>query len=163
MKNPTEWSFAFFDLGAKQAARRVRLHRNLRDVGAAIHSQSVYCMPYSKYSFQQLKKLDKDMFVVRANVDEENIDELVQAYDSFISNLMVNISKKIDELEDAKAASVDMVSKRGYTKRFNKMGERLERLDNVAYLRQDPKCTDKVEEFKRRVAQIDTYEMGKLI
>lgn len=103
------------------------------------------------------------MFVVRANVDEENIDELVQAYDSFISNLMVNISKKIDELEDAKAASVDMVSKRGYTKRFNKMGERLERLDNVAYLRQDPKCTDKVEEFKRRVAQIDTYEMGKLI
>ena len=108
-------------------------------------------------------ELDKDMFVVRASVDEENIDELVQAYDSFISSLMVDISKKIDELEDAKAASVDMVSKRGYTKRFNKMGERLERLDHVAYLRKEPQCTGKVEEFTRRVAQIDTYEMGKLI
>ena len=42
-----EWSFVFFDLGSKEAARRVRLLRGLRRVGAALRNQSVYCMPYS--------------------------------------------------------------------------------------------------------------------
>ena len=34
---------------------------------------------------------------------------------------------------------------------------------NKAYMIDKPEDVDKVEEFKRRVAQIDTYEMGKLI
>ena len=55
MNIPNEWAFAFFDLGSKESARRVRLHRNQKKVGAAIHSQSVYCMPYSINGFKSLK------------------------------------------------------------------------------------------------------------
>ena len=105
MNTPNEWSFAFFDLGSKETSRRGRLHRNLRRVGAAIHSQSVYCMPYSPNSFQRLKDLDADVFVVKADVDEIQIDELVSAYDLFIDGLMKEISQKMDDLEDAKQAA----------------------------------------------------------
>ena len=157
MNTPTEWSFAFFDLGSKETSRRGRLHRNLRRVGAAIHSQSVYCMPYSHYSFQRLKDLDDDVFVVKADI------ELVAAYDIFIDGLMREISQKIDDLEDAKAISTDLATRRGYTKRYNKMNERLDHLEYVLQLRQNPDIMDKVEEFKQRVIQIDDNEPGKLI
>ena len=70
MNIPNEWAFAFFDLGSKESARRVRLHRNLKKVGAAIHSQSVYCMPYSINGFKSLKDLDSGVFVVKADVDD---------------------------------------------------------------------------------------------
>lgn len=163
MINPLKWSFAFFDIGSKETARRVRLHRNLKKVGAAIHSQSVYCMPYSASSFSQLKDLDRDVFVVKADVDEVQLDELVSAYDQFIQGLMNEVHQKIDDLEDAKAASTDMVSRRGYKKRLNKMAERLDHLDEVATLRQHPELFSKVEEFKRRVVEIERYEPGKLI
>ena len=163
MNTPTEWSFAFFDLGSKETSRRGRLHRNLRRVGAAIHSQSVYCMPYSPHSFQLLKDLDSDVFVVKADIDSAQIDELVSAYDIFISDLMREISQKIDDLEDAKAVSTDMATRRGYTKRYNKMNERLDHLEYVLQLRQNPDIMNKVEEFKQRVIQIDDNEPGKLI
>jgi len=163
MNTPTEWSFAFFDLGSKETSRRGRLHRNLRRVGAAIHSQSVYCMPYSHYSFQRLKGLDDDVFVVKANIDDVQIDELVAAYDIFIAGLMKEISQKMDDLEDAKAISTDLATRRGYTKRYNKMTERLDHLEYVLQLRQNPDIMDKVEEFKQRVTQIDDNEPGKLI
>ena len=163
MNIPTEWSFAFFDLGSKEISRRGRLHRNLRRVGAAIHSQSVYCMPYSPHSFQLLKDLDSDVFVVKADIDSAQIDELVSAYDIFISDLMREISQKIDDLEDAKAVSTDMATRRGYTKRYNKMNERLDHLEYVLQLRQNPDIMNKVEEFKQRVIQIDDNEPGKLI
>lgn len=163
MNNPTEWSFAFFDLGAKEAARRARLHRNLRDVGAAIHSQSVYCMPYSPRSFQRLKKLDDGMFVVKADVDYVEVSKLVEAYDSFIVTLIEAVDQKMIELEDAKASSSDRISKRGYTKRLYKQQERVEQLEYIASLRSTPEFTDKIEEFRRRILAIDEYEPGKLI
>lgn len=163
MVNPLKWSFAFFDLGSKETARRVRLHRNLKKVGAAIHSQSVYCMPYSDSSFNQLKDLDQGMFVVKADVDEVQLDELVSAYDTFISGLMAEIHQKMEDLEDAKASSTDMISRRSYTKRLNKMFERLDHLEEVANLRQHSGTSSKVEEFKRRVVEIDANEPGKLI
>ena len=163
MNTPNEWSFAFFDLGSKETSRRGRLHRNLRRVGAAIHSQSVYCMPYSPNSFQRLKDLDADVFVVKADVDEIQIDELVSAYDVFIDGLMKEISQKMDDLEDAKAISTDLATRRGYTKRYNKMNERLDHLEYVLQLRQNPDIMDKVEEFKQRVIQIDDNEPVKLI
>ena len=163
MVNPLKWSFAFFDLGSKETARRVRLHRNLRRVGAAIHSQSVYCMPYSDSSFNQLKDLDHGMFVVKADVEEAQLDELVSAYDVFISGLLKEVYKKMEDLEDAKAASTDMVSRRGYKKRLNSMYERLEHLEGVAALSQNPETLSRVEEFIRRVVEIDEYEPGKLI
>ena len=163
MRNPLKWSFAFFDLGSKETARRVRLHRNLKKVGAAIHSQSVYCMPYSDSSFNQLKDLDQGMFVVKADVDAVQLDELVSAYDTFISGLMSEIHQKMEDLEDAKASSTDMVSRRSYTKRLNKMYERLDHLEEIADLRQHSETSSKVEEFKRRVVEIESNEPGKLI
>jgi hypothetical protein len=163
MINPLKWSFAFFDLGSKETARRVRLHRNLRKVGAAIHSQSVYCMPYSDNSFNQLKDLDRGMFVVTAEVDESQLDELVSAYDVFISGLLKEVYRKMEALEDAKASSTDMVSRRGYRKRLNSMYVRLEHLEEVATLRQHPETLSKVGEFIRRVIELDGYEPGKLI
>ena len=73
------------------------------------------------------------------------------------------ISQKLNDLEDAKAASTDMVSKRSYTKRFNKMNERVDHLEYVMRLRQHPEVSDKVEKFKKRIAEIDGYDSGKLI
>ena len=163
MNIPNEWAFAFFDFGSKESARRVRLHRNLKKVGAAIHSQSVYCMPYSINGFKSLKDLDSGVFVVKADVDDSQTAELVDAYDVFIESLSDEISQKLNDLEDAKAASTDMVSKRSYTKRFNKMNERVEHLEYVMRLRQHPEVSDKVEKFKKRIAEIDGYDSGKLI
>ena len=54
-------------------------------------------------------------------MDDSQTAELVDAYDVFIESLSDEISQKLNDLEDAKAASTDMVSKRSYTKRFNKM------------------------------------------
>jgi len=120
-------------------------------------------MPYSDSSFNQLKDLDQGMFVVRADVDEAQLDELVSAYDVFISGLLKEVYKKMEDLEDAKAASTDMVSRRGYKKRLNSMYERLEHLEGVAALSQNPETLSRVEEFIRRVVEIDEYEPGKLI
>jgi hypothetical protein len=110
-----------------------------------------------------LKDLDDDVFVVKANIDDVQVDELVAAYDIFIDGLMKEISQKIDALEDAKAMSTDLATRRGYTKRYNKMNDRLDHLEYVLQLRQNPDIMDKVEEFKRRVTQIDDNEPGKLI
>ena len=68
-----------------------------------------------------------------------------------------------DDLEDAKAISTDLATRRGYTKRYNKMNERLDHLEYVLQLRQNPDIMDKIEEFKQRVTQIDDNEPGKLI
>ena len=78
-----EWSFVFFDLGSNEAARRVRLLRGLRRVGAALRNQSVYCMPYSTGSFSSLKKLDKDICVVKADVEEDDIEEELEDLDEW--------------------------------------------------------------------------------
>ena len=158
-----EWSFVFFDLGSKEAARRVRLLRGLRRVGAALRNQSVYCMPYSTGSFKSLKKLDKDICVVKADVEEDDIEEMVEAYNTFITNVMKEVYEKLEALEDAKASAVDMHTKRGYTKRLNKMYERVDHLEYIAKLVQNDEAINKVEEFKRQIVEIDDGNPGKLI
>ena len=158
-----EWSFVFFDLGSNEAARRVRLLRGLRRTGAALRNQSVYCMPYSTGSFRSLKKLDKDICVVKADVEEDDIEEMVEAYDLFITNVMKEVYEKLEALEDAKASAVDTQTKRGYTKRLNKMYERVDHLEYIAKLGQNEAAIDKVEEFKRQIVEIDDGNPGKLI
>ena len=158
-----EWSFVFFDLGSNEAARRVRLLRGLRRTGAALRNQSVYCMPYSTGSFRSLKKLDKDICVVKADVEEDDIEEMVEAYDLFITNVMKEVYAKLEALEDAKASAVDTQTKRGYTKRLNKMYERVDHLEYIAKLGQNDAAIDKVEEFKRQIVEIDDGSPGKLI
>ena len=158
-----EWSFVFFDLGSKEAARRVRLLRGLRRVGAALRNQSVYCMPYSTGSFSSLKKLDKDICVVKADVEEDDIEEMVEAYNLFITNVMTEVYAKLEALEDAKASAVDTQTKRGYTKRLNKMYERVDHLEYIAKLGRNEAAIDKVEEFKRQIVEIDDGNPGKLI
>ena len=156
-----EWSFAFFDLGSKESARRVRLHRNLRRVGAALHSQSVYCMPYSKGSFDVLKNLDKDMFVIKADVGVDEIDELVKAYEIFTTSLINEVDDKFEALENAKASATDMQTRRGYTKRLNKMYERLEHLYYIATIGKNAEAMDKVDTFYKRISEIDFPYLGR--
>ena len=158
-----EWSFVFFDMGSKESARRVRLLRGLRRVGAALRNQSVYCMPYSSNSFKSLKTLDKNLFVVKADVEEDDIEELVEAYNIFISDVMREVNVKLEALEDAKASATDMKTKRGYTKRLNKMYERIDHLEHIARIGQNTEVLDKVEEFKRQIIEIDDGHPGKLI
>tara|TARA_R110002020_G_scaffold84375_3_gene209051 strand:+ start:13916 stop:14410 length:495 start_codon:yes stop_codon:yes gene_type:complete len=158
-----EWSFVFFDMGSKESARRVRLLRGLRRIGAALRNQSVYCMPYSTHSFTSLKNLDDDVFVVKADVEEDDIEELVEAYNVFISTVMDEVYSKLEALEDAKASATDMNTKRGYTKRLNKMYERIDHLEHIARLGQNAEVIDKVEEFKRMIVEIDDGHPGKLI
>jgi polyhydroxyalkanoate synthesis regulator phasin len=158
-----EWSFVFFDMGSNEAARRVRLLRGLRRIGAALRNQSVYCMPYSMGSFVSLKELDKDICVVKADVAEDDIEEMVEAYNLFISGVMKEVYEKLEALEDAKASAVDTQTKRGYTKRLNKMYERVDHLEYIAKLGQNDEAMDKVEEFKRQIIEIDDDNPGKLI
>ena len=158
-----EWSFVFFDMGSNEAARRVRLLRGLRRIGAALRNQSVYCMPYSTGSFVSLKELDKDICVVKADVAEDDIEEMVEAYNLFISGVMKEVYEKLEALEDAKASALDTQTKRGYTKRLNKMYERVDHLEYIAKLVQNDEAMDKVEQFKRQIIEIDDDNPGKLI
>ena len=158
-----EWSFVFFDLGSNEAARRVRLLRGLRRIGAALRNQSVYCMPYSTHSFTSLKNLDEDVFVVKADVEEDDIEELVEAYNIFISSVMAEVHAKLEALEDAKASAVDVQTKRGYTKRLNKMYERVDHLEYIARLGHNDDAINRVEEFKQQIVEIDDGHPGKLI
>ena len=158
-----EWSFVFFDMGSNEAARRVRLLRGLRRIGAALRNQSVYCMPYSTGSFVSLKELDKDICVVKADVAEDDIEEMVEAYNLFITGVMKEVYEKLEALEDAKASALDTQTKRGYTKRLNKMYERVDHLEYIAKLVQNDEAMDKVEQFKRQIIEIDDDNPGKLI
>ena len=162
-KKIKEWSFAFFDLSSKESARRVRLHRSLRRIGAALHSQSVYCMPYSRSSFRDLKDIDKSIFVVKAYVVADEIEELVTAYANFTSTIVNEIDEKMEALEDAKASATDMTTKRGYTKRLNHINDRIDSLEYVATISNNDEIIDKVEDFKRKVVEIDNGDSGQLI
>ena len=162
-KKIKEWSFAFFDLSSKESARRVRVHRNLRRIGAALHSQSVYCMPYSRSSFKDLKDIDKSIFVVKAYVVADGIEELVTAYANFTSSIVSEINVKMEALEDAKASATDMTTKRGYTKRLHHIYDRLDSLEYVATISNNDEIIDKVEDFKRKVVEIDNGDSGQLI
>ena len=56
-----------------------------------------------------------------------------------------------------------MQSRRGYTKRLNKMYERLDHLEYVAILSKNTEVIDTVEDFKKRIVEIDYGYSGQLI
>ena len=109
------------------------------------------------------KKLDKDICVVKADVEEDDIEEMVEAYNTFITNVMKEVYEKLEALEDAKASAVDTQTKRGYTIGLNKMYERVDHLEYIAKLVQNDEAINKVEEFKRQIVEIDDGNPGKLI
>jgi len=166
-----KWTLAFYDMASADFTKRARVTRELKKQGAAMHSQSVYCVPYTASSFRQLRDIDKSVCVVKADVPEENVKELVSAYDAFIGKLFIEIKKKIEELEDAKVSVMDgdPSSKRGYSKRMNKMYERLDYLSYVISLREQlskkeaKKLMAQVEEIKTHVNLIEYAPPGTLI
>ena len=101
--------------------------------------------------------------MVKADVEEDDIEEMVEAYNLFITNVMTEVYAKLEALEDAKASAVDTQTKRGYTKRLNKMYERVDHLEYIAKLGRNEAAIDKVEEFKRQIVEIDDGNPGKLI
>ena len=159
----SKWTLLFYDMSSDLFTPRTRLHRELKRQGAAMHSQSVYCIPYTANSFKQLRGIDESVCVVKADVPDEKIEELVNAYDIFVEKLFAEVIEKIEELEDAKISAVgnDTSSKRGYSKRLNKMYERLDHLTYVAKLRDSLSKNKKenlimrVNELKRRVGLIE--------
>ena len=176
MNKTSNWTFVLFDLTAEEFARRVRLLRELRKEGAAMHSQSVYCAPYTESSFRNLEDVAQDnALIFKAEVTDGNIQELVDAYDTYISKLFSDVEIKIDELEDAKViATEDIPSKRGYSKRLRKLYERLDHLDHVAFLRdtvnetdevltEDQEIRDAVDAFRQRVEHIDKQPPGEFL
>ena len=73
----------------------MRLLRGLRRFGVDVRDQSVCCMPAAANSFSPFKELDKDIFVVKASVEDDDIEELVEAYNVFISTVMKEVNEKM--------------------------------------------------------------------
>ena len=186
MNKTSNWTFVVFDLTAEEFARRVRLLRELRKEGAAMHSQSVYCAPYTESSFRSLENVaENNALIFKAEVSEGHVKELVDAYDTYIGTLFSDVETKIDELEDAKViATEDTPSKRGYSKRLRKMYERLDHLDYVSSLRdtvsetdsrapslsdiygvstEEQEIRDAVDAFRQRVEHIDNQPPGEFL
>ena len=159
---PTEWVFAFFDLPSSEFTRRVRLHRNLRRVGCAMHSQSVYCIPYSTRNYKQVKELDSSLTTVRASVDKKKANDLVDTYQEFIESIFIEVEEKVEELEDAKATTGDSAL-RGYTKRLKKMWDRFDHLHSIIKLIPSDAYIERIEGLEQWVRTIDAYEQGKLV
>ena len=167
----SKWTLIFYDMSSDLFTPRTRLHRELKKQGVAMHSQSVYCIPYTANSFQQLKAIDESVCVVKADVPDEKIDQLVNAYDVFVARLFTEVERKIEELEDAKASVTeqDPASKRGYSKRLNKMHERLDHLSYITKLRTDLgdekglELYSKIGELTNRVGNIEHAPPGTLI
>jgi len=159
---PVEWVFAFFDLPSSEFTRRVRLHRNLRRVGCAMHSQSVYCIPYSTRNYKQVKGLDSSLTTVRASVDKKKAKDLVDTYQEFIESVFNEVEEKVEELEDAKATAGDSAL-RGYAKRLKKMWNRFDHLHSIIKLVPADAYTERIRRLEQWVRAIDSYDQGKLV
>ena len=163
MKNKqlNEWVFIFFDMASDAFTKRVRLHRQFKAMGAAIHSQSVYCAPYTPETYEKLKTLGKELLVVKAEVPENRISDLEVTYDCFIKKLFNETEIKIEELEDAKILAIETVhNKRGYSKRLSSLYDRLSHLEYVANLRQSDQVQEAVDAFRIQVGNIENRELG---
>ena len=125
---PAKWIFVFFDLPSTEFTRRVSLHRQFRKVGLAMHSQSVYFMPYSRRAYKSVNGIDEHLMVIRSDIEIDKSVVLVGLYQKLVESLFLEIENKVEELADAKA---DSDNTRGYTKRYKKMLERLEDLTSV--------------------------------
>ena len=167
----SKWTLVFYDMSSDLFTPRTRLHRELKRQGVAMHSQSVYCIPYTANSFQQLRAIDDSVCVVKADVPDEKVEQLVEAYDVFTERLFTEVEGKIEELEDAKAAVTEHEpsSKRGYSKRLNKMHERLDHLAYITKLRTNLgdekglKLYARIGDLTKRVGLIEYAPPGTLI
>ena len=167
----SKWTLVFYDMASDLFTPRTRLHRELKRQGVAMHSQSVYCIPYTANSFQQLKAIGDSVCVVKADVPDEKVGQLVAAYDVFIERLFTEVEGKIEELEDAKVAVTehDPRRKRGYSKRLNKMHDRLDHLAYITKLRTNLGDEKGLELYSRvsnlinRVGSIEHAPPGTLI
>ncbi len=156
---PTVWSFVFFDMPSSEFTRRIRLHRNLRRTGCTMHSQSVYCMPYSTSTHKTIKKLDNSLTAVQVIADEEQAYDLAETYADFIDSLFLEIEEKVEELEDARAIAGDNAS-RGYTKRYKKMHERIDRIRDILELFPSEEAHTRLIGMETLVEQIHEREQG---
>ena len=156
---PMIWSFIFFDMPSSEFTRRIRLHRNLRRTGCTMHSQSVYCMPYSQRTHLILKTLDENITAVQVIADEEQAYSLAETYADFIDDLFLELENKVEELEDAKALS-ETNNSRGYTKRFKKMHEGVERVKDVLRLFPSQEAHIRLSGLETLIDQIHGREQG---
>ena len=167
-KIPKKWIFVFFDLPSEEFTKRVALHRQFRKVGLAMHSQSVYFMPYTLRNFRSVSRIDDRMMVITSEmdfnlsigpnlVDKGKAEHLTEVYQGFIESLFLEIENKIDELGDAKA---DPTNTRGYTKRYKKMWDRIDNLREVVKLVPSDGYTQRIALLEVMVEEINAREPG---
>ena len=154
---PAKWVFVFFDLPSEEFTRRVSLHRQFRKVGLAMHSQSVYFMPYSRLAYKAVNGIDESLMVIRANIEDNKSVLLVGLYQRLIESLFLEVENKVEELAEAKA---DSDNTRGYTKRYKKMWERLDDLKSVVKSVPSDSYTQRIKLLELMVEEIDERAPG---
>ena len=154
---PAKWIFVFFDLPSEDSTRRVALHRRFEKVGLAMHSQSVYFMPYSLRSYKIVSGIDDALTVIRSDIENDKSIVLVGLYQKLIGALFTEIEEKVEKLAEAKA---DPDNTRGYTKRYNKMLERFDHLKLVLKYVPADSHTQHIELLESMVEEINNREPG---
>ena len=154
---PAKWIFVFFDLPSDEFTRRVALHRQFRKIGLAMHSQSVYFMPYSRRAYKDVGVIDESLMVIKSDIENNKSVTLVGLYEKLIESLFLEIENKIDELAEAKA---DPDKTRGYTKRYNKMWERFDHLKFVLKSVPSNSHTQRIELLESMVEEINERDPG---
>jgi len=165
---PSKWIFVFFDLPSEEFTRRVALHRQFRKVGLAMHSQSVYFMPYTTSNYKAVSQIDDRMMVIASEMDfhlnlgsgfveRKKAEKLIGVYQVFVESLFLEIENKIEELGDAKA---DSDNTRGYTKRYKKMWDRIDNLRDVVKLVPSDIYKQRIELLEIMVEEINVREPG---
>ena len=157
---PSKWIFVFFDLPSDEFTRRVGLHRNFRKTGLAMHSQSVYCMPYTRKNYSLVHRIDDSLTVIKTDLEKAKAENLSLMYQDFIESLFLEVENKIEELEDAKA---DSDNTRGYTKRFKKMEDRLSNMRRIMNLVPSEVYNERLELLDSLVTEIDHRGQGQAV
>ena len=78
-------------------------------------------------------------------------------YQEFLETLFLEIENKIEELEDARA---DSDNTRGYTKRYKKMGDRLENLRRIIRLVSTDSYEQRIDTLESLVEEIHQRLQG---
>jgi len=155
---PIKWIFVFFDLPSEDSKRRIALLRRFKfNIGLAMHTQSVYFMPYSHRSYKIVNGIDADLTVIRADVENDKAIVLVGQYQKLIEDLFFEIEEKTEKLAEAKA---DPDNTRGYTKRYKKMWERFDHLKFVLKYVPSNSHTQRIELLESMVEEINEREPG---
>jgi len=155
---PAKWIFVFFDLPSEDTTRRIALLRRFKfNIGLALHTQSVYFMPYSPQSYRIVNGIDDGLTVIRADIENDKAIVLVGLYQNLIEALFLEIEEKVEKLAEAKA---DSDNTRGYTKRYNKMWERFGHLKFVLKYVPADSHTQRIELLESMVEEINNRSQG---